>query len=116
MTDRRAYLFIYNDDVGTREEIRDYLAELPEVLNWRDDMPYASYVISPVQCAGDRRENPRVRGRWPSADRCREQTRLAAETHMDASQRGCSPANVCRTSKSCTAEATQNQRGLSEVG
>ena len=46
MTDRRAYLFIYNDDVGTREEIRDYLDELPEVLNWRYDMPYAFYVIS----------------------------------------------------------------------
>ena len=46
MTERRAYLFIYNDDVGSREQIRDYLDELPEVLNWRYDMPYAFYVVS----------------------------------------------------------------------
>lgn len=46
MTERRAYLFIYNDDVGTREEIRDYFNELPEVLNWRYDIPHAFYIVS----------------------------------------------------------------------
>ena len=46
MTERRTYLFIYNDDVGTREQIRDHLDELPEVLNWRYDMPYTFYIVS----------------------------------------------------------------------
>ena len=46
MTERRAYLFIYNDDVGTREQIREFLDELPEVLNWRYDIPHAFYVVS----------------------------------------------------------------------
>ena len=35
---RRAYLLIYSGGVGTREEVRDYLDNLPEILNWRYDV------------------------------------------------------------------------------
>ena len=45
MTARRAYLFIYSG-VGTREEIRDYIDDLPEILNWRYDVPHTFYLIS----------------------------------------------------------------------
>ena len=43
---RRAYLLIYSSGVGTREEIRDYIDNLPEILNWRYDVPNAFYLIS----------------------------------------------------------------------
>lgn len=43
---RRAYLFIYTSGVGTREEIRDYIDNLPEIINWRYDVPHAFYLIS----------------------------------------------------------------------
>ena len=43
---KRAYLFIYSSSVGTREEVRDYIDELPEILNWRYDIPHAFYLIT----------------------------------------------------------------------
>lgn len=43
---RRAYLFVYAADLGTREELRDFLEELPEVLNWRYDLPNTFYLVS----------------------------------------------------------------------
>ena len=43
---RRAYLFVYGDDLGTREELRDFLNKLPEVLNWRYDLPNTFYLVS----------------------------------------------------------------------
>ena len=43
---RRAYLFVYAEDLGTREELRDFLDGLPEVLNWRYDLPNAFYIVS----------------------------------------------------------------------
>lgn len=48
---RRAYLLIYSGGVGTREEVRDYLDNLPEILNWRYDVPHAFYLIS--ECNAD---------------------------------------------------------------
>lgn len=48
---KRTYLFIYSGDVGTREEVRDYIDEVPEILNWRYDIPYAFYLVS--ECSAD---------------------------------------------------------------
>lgn len=42
----RAYLLIYSPDIGTREEIRDYIDDLPEILNWRYDVPQGFYLVS----------------------------------------------------------------------
>ena len=43
---QRAYLLIYNDEVGTREEVRDFIDDVPQILSWRSDMPHAFYLIS----------------------------------------------------------------------
>ena len=43
---RHAYLFVYAEDLGTREDLRDFLDGLPEVLNWRYDLPNAFYIVS----------------------------------------------------------------------
>lgn len=43
---RRAYVLIYNDKLGTREEIRDFLDGRSDILHWRYDLPYAFYLIS----------------------------------------------------------------------
>ena len=43
---RRAYLFVYADDLGTRDEIKDFINARPEVLYWRYDLPNTFYLIS----------------------------------------------------------------------
>ena len=43
---KKAYIFIYDDDVGTRSEVKDFIDSLPEVLFWRYDMPHSFYLVS----------------------------------------------------------------------
>ncbi|MDE0272167.1 MAG: hypothetical protein OXP11_13260 [Gammaproteobacteria bacterium] len=43
---RRAYLFIYSPDVGTRDEVKDFIDACPEIVHWRYDLPNAFYLIS----------------------------------------------------------------------
>lgn len=45
---RRAYLFVYAADLGDRDEVKDHLDGLPEVLHWRFDLPNAFYLVSEV--------------------------------------------------------------------
>ena len=42
-----AYLFIYDDAVGTREQLKEFLDKRPEVIShWRYDLPHAFYLVS----------------------------------------------------------------------
>lgn len=43
---RKAYLFIYNSIVGSREEVTDVIDSMNRVITWRYDMPNVFYVIS----------------------------------------------------------------------
>ena len=43
---RRAYILIYNEEVGTRDQVKSYLDSLPEILNWRTELPNSFLVIS----------------------------------------------------------------------
>lgn len=43
---RRAYIFIYNDEVGSRDELMEYIDSVPKILNWRFDMLHAFYLVS----------------------------------------------------------------------
>ena len=45
---RRAYLFVYAADLGEREDVKDHLNDLPELLHWRYDLPNAFYLVSDV--------------------------------------------------------------------
>lgn len=45
---RHVYLFVYAADLGDREDVRDHLDGLPEVLHWRCDLPNAFYLVSDV--------------------------------------------------------------------
>lgn len=42
----RAYLFIYNAQVGSQEEVKEYLNRMTLVSHWRFDMPNVFYVLS----------------------------------------------------------------------
>jgi len=42
---RKAYLFVYGD-IGTREEVKAHLDGIPEILDWRYEMPNCFYLIS----------------------------------------------------------------------
>ena len=39
------YLFIYSDSLGNREEVKDILNDIPDVLSWRYDMPNSFYIV-----------------------------------------------------------------------
>ena len=43
---RRPYILIYNDDLGTREEIKTFLDQHEEIINWRYDLPNTFYLVS----------------------------------------------------------------------
>ena len=43
---KRAYLFLYDGGVGTREEVKSALNKMQRVQTWRYDMPNCFYVIS----------------------------------------------------------------------
>ena len=43
---KRAYLLVYSATLGTREQVKTCLNELPEVITWRHDLPNAYYIIS----------------------------------------------------------------------
>ena len=43
---KRAYLFLYDDQVGTRAEVKAFLNSMDEVITWRYDMPHSFIIIS----------------------------------------------------------------------
>ena len=43
---KRAYLLIYNDAMGTREEVKEFIDKHQEISNWRYDLPHMFYLIS----------------------------------------------------------------------
>jgi hypothetical protein len=43
---RKAYLFLYDGDVGTREEMKNVLNSMDLVITWRFDIPNSFYIIS----------------------------------------------------------------------
>jgi len=43
---RKAYLLIFDPLVGSQEQVRDAINAMPEVVNWRFDMPFTIYFIS----------------------------------------------------------------------
>jgi hypothetical protein len=43
---RRAYLFIYDSKVGSRDELKEIFNSMPHVYSWRFDMPNTFYIIS----------------------------------------------------------------------
>ena len=43
---RKTYLLAYSDDVGTRDQLKNALNEMPSVITWRYDMTNAFYIIS----------------------------------------------------------------------
>lgn len=40
------YLMVYSDNLGSREQIKEALNEIPEVVHWRFDMPNSFYISS----------------------------------------------------------------------
>jgi hypothetical protein len=41
-----AFLLIYSDSLGTRDQIKAVLNSMPEVIIWRTDLPHCFYIIS----------------------------------------------------------------------
>ena len=43
---RKTYLFLFNDTVGTREEVKSVFDSMQRVFTWRFDIPHIFYIIS----------------------------------------------------------------------
>ena len=43
---KKAYLFIYDGTVGTRDEVKNVLNAMPLITHWRYDIPNCFYVVS----------------------------------------------------------------------
>lgn len=48
---RNSYLFIYNDNVGTREHVKSIIEKMSYVATWRYDMPNLFYIASDYSAA-----------------------------------------------------------------
>lgn len=46
VSSNKAYLFVYSDVVGTREEVQAALESMSTVATWRYDMPNSFYIVS----------------------------------------------------------------------
>lgn len=67
----RSYLFVYNDLCGPRATITAILDRMPEVLNWRYDIPNCIYVVSRAsaqELADSFRRNGGGAGTWLFAE------------------------------------------------
>lgn len=43
---RKSYLMTYSATLGTRDQIKEWLNEMPEVITWRTDLPNCFYIVS----------------------------------------------------------------------
>lgn len=43
---RKAYLFVYSNDLGTREDVKNAVDSIKDILHWRYDLPNSFYIIS----------------------------------------------------------------------
>jgi hypothetical protein len=43
---KMAYLLVYNDALGSREDVKRCLNGMKEVITWRFDIPHSFYIIS----------------------------------------------------------------------
>jgi hypothetical protein len=43
----RAYIFSFSPLVGTMDQVKAYLDSLPQIKNWRFEMPNCFFLISP---------------------------------------------------------------------
>jgi hypothetical protein len=42
----KAYLLVYSDEIGTREQVKHYINNIREITHWRFDLPNTFYLIS----------------------------------------------------------------------
>lgn len=42
----KAYLFVYSDSLGTRDQVKNCLSTIKQVYTWRYDMPNSFYLLS----------------------------------------------------------------------
>jgi hypothetical protein len=42
----RPYLLVYSDTLGSRQEVKNYLNSMNEILTWRYDLPNSFYLVS----------------------------------------------------------------------
>ena len=43
---KQAYIFVYGDQMGTRDEVKQFLNDTADITHWRYDLPNAFYLVS----------------------------------------------------------------------
>ncbi|HKU73596.1 MAG TPA: hypothetical protein VJR02_06735 [Pyrinomonadaceae bacterium] len=50
----KVYLLVYSGSaLGTKEQIKNCLNQIPQVISWRTDLPSAFYILSQYQTANE---------------------------------------------------------------
>jgi small-conductance mechanosensitive channel len=68
---RKAYIFVFNAELGGLDAVRDMLDKLPEVINWRLELPSTFFLVSELtadQLAIRIRESTKNKGRFIVAE------------------------------------------------
>ncbi|MGB2675589.1 MAG: hypothetical protein WAN12_00720 [Candidatus Acidiferrum sp.] len=48
---KKAYLLVFSETLGTREEVKNCVDSIPQIIDWRSDLPQAIYLISEESAA-----------------------------------------------------------------
>jgi len=43
---RKAYILVYSNNLGTRDQVKECMDNISQVITWRYDMPNSFYIIS----------------------------------------------------------------------
>ncbi|MCT4588348.1 MAG: hypothetical protein N4A71_11035 [Carboxylicivirga sp.] len=60
---RKAYLLVYSDKLGSRDQMKECLNQMNEVYTWRFDIPHSFYVISEYSAEDIAKRIIEIRGR-----------------------------------------------------
>ena len=62
----RAYIMVHSEEFGTREVVKGYLNQIPEISHWRYDLPNCFYLISAASAnvLADKLRNMSNKGRF----------------------------------------------------
>ena len=68
---RRVYILVYNSEFGTRDAVRSIIDAMPEIINWRYELPSSFFIVSEAtadRLANRMRETTGERGRFIIAE------------------------------------------------
>lgn len=48
---KRSYIFVYADSFGLHETVKNHIDAIPEILNWRYELPNSFFLVSELSAS-----------------------------------------------------------------